>query len=199
MLSILELFMLSVALGADLFSVTVPIGMTCVRRRVILYAAVVFALFHIVMILVGYHAGLWLGSFVEHLGTYHFDCPAFVENAAHAVGALVLAGLGLQMIWDTIKGDAPISTGGHALQGMPLMVVAVGVSVDALAAGFSLGMLDVDLWRLSMILGAVIFIIAVAGLGLGKKICGYTGDKAGCIGGSVLVALAVHLFYSFFF
>ena len=198
-LSTLEIFALSVALGADLFSVAVPIGMNRIRRRLIVQAAAVFALFHIVMILIGYYAGCWLSQFVEHLGTYHFDFPiTLVENVAQGIGALVLAGLGVEMLINYWHNDDAESFGNHLLHGKALLVIAASVSVDALAAGFSLGMLAVDLWRLNLILGGVIFVIAVIGLRLGRSIGRRLEGRSELIGGAVLLLLAVHLLYSAF-
>ncbi|MDU4960871.1 MAG: manganese efflux pump [Sporomusaceae bacterium] len=195
-MSTLEFFALSVALGADLFSVAVPIGMNKLRRRLIVKAAAVFALFHIGMILLGYYAGEGVCRLVEHLGTYHFDCPAsLLEKLAQGIGAFVLAVLGFEMIADYFKPDSR-GSGSKLLQGKALLLVAASVSVDALAAGFSLGMLAVDLWRLSGILGLVIFIIAITGLGLGRKIGSRLDGKSELAGGALLLLLALHLLYS---
>ena len=196
-LSTFEFFALSVALGADLFSVAVPIGMNTIRRRLIIKASVTFALFHMGMILFGYYAGHWICRLVEHLGTDHLDCPAaLVERAAQGVGAVVLAGLAIEMIMDYFHDDASHAAGSKLLQGKALLVIAVSVSIDALAAGFSLGMLSVDLYQLMAILGLVIFVIAVAGLGLGHKIGRRLDGKSGLAGGAMLLILALHLLYS---
>ena len=62
-LSSLELVILSVALGTDLFSVAIPIGMNRVPPK--LYCVLLlFAIFHI-MILTGFYAGRWLGTVVS--------------------------------------------------------------------------------------------------------------------------------------
>jgi putative Mn2+ efflux pump MntP len=197
--STFEFFALSIALGADMFSVAVPIGMNNVRRRLIVRAAAIFALFHIGMILLGYYAGSWICRFVEHLGTYHFDCPTvLVENLAQGIGALVLAGLGVEMIVDYFNDDENGVVGSKLLQGKAMLVIAVSVSIDALAAGFSLGMLAVDLWRLTAILGLVIFTIAIIGLGLGHKIGRRLDGKSELVGGAMLLILALHLLYSAF-
>lgn len=196
-MSLLELLMLSTALGADLFSVAIPIGMNKVRRLLILRAAFVFALFHIVMLLAGYHAGHWLGGVVEHVGTYHIDWPAAaVQNWATILGALVLTFLGIRMIRDYYSEDVAPECFSRPLCGFALIMVATSVSIDALAAGFSLGMMDVDLLKLSLILGLVIFIIALAGLGLGRRIGRIIGSRAGIIGGGVLVVLGLHVLWS---
>lgn len=198
-MSLFELFVLSAALGTDLFSVAVPIGMNKVRRLVVVRSALVFALFHIMMILAGYYIGHWLGNIVEHVGAYHIDWPVTsVQNMAAIIGALVLACLGVVMIKDNLCGcDKVIDS--TPLQGATLVLLAVSVSIDALAAGFSLGMIDVDLLQLSLILGIVIFAIALLGLGLGRKLGRYIGRRAELIGGSILTILGIHILWTAIF
>ncbi len=195
-MSVFELVILSTALGTDLFSVAVPIGMNKVRRMVIVRSAMVFALFHIIMILAGYHIGHWLGTVVEHVGAYHIDLPlANVQNFATIIGALVLAGLGVNMIKENVSGQEDASPA-NPLRGGAFIMLAASVSIDALAAGFSLGMIDVDLFRLSMILGIVIFAIALLGLGLGRKLGCYMGRRAELVGGLVLMLLGIHIIWT---
>ena len=197
--SVLELFVLSTALAADMFSVAIPIGMNRVRLRLIFRAALVFALFHILMILAGYHAGHWLGGLVEHVGSYHLEGPiANVQNWATIFGALVLAGLGAHMIKEYFSEDDQDAPLNHPLRGLTLIVLAASVSIDALAAGFSMGMMDVDLLKLSLILGSVIFIIGIAGLGLGRRVGSALGSKAALAGGAVLLGLSLHILWSTF-
>lgn len=195
-MSVFELFVLSTALGTDLFSVAIPLGMNRVRLRVIFRSAAVFALFHIAMILTGYYVGHWLGLVVEHVGTYHIDWPAAaVQDWASAIGALVLAALGLHMVRENAAAGGRESSG-HPLQGMALVGLAISVSLDALAAGFSMGMMDVDLVKLSVILGAVIFGVAVIGLGLGRRLGRFIGGRAELVGGLVLITLGAHVFWT---
>ncbi|SEO45626.1 manganese efflux pump MntP [Propionispora vibrioides] len=196
-MSSLEVFILSVALGTDLFSVAIPIGMNKIRWRVIVWASFVFAVFHIVMILTGYHFGHWLGTLVEHIETYHVATPSLViQNWASAFGAVVLMGLGAYMIKENIAGQGAAKTAsGRILKGWALLLLGVGVSMDALAAGFSMGMMDVDLIKLSGMLGTVIFSIAVLGLSLGRRIGRYVGSRAELAGGTVLIGLGLHVLY----
>ncbi len=197
MLTTVELFILSAALGTDLFSIAVPIGMSRVRLRLILRSAAVFSLFHIIMLLAGYHAGHWLGHMVEHVGVYHIDWPvATVQNWASALGAVVLAGLGIRMIKENLFCKSEENLARHPLKGFPFVMLAASVSIDALAAGFSLGMMDVDLIQLSIILGTVIFAIAIAGLAVGRRVGRCVGSRAELIGGLVLLMLGAHLLWT---
>ena len=195
-MSIGELFILSVALGTDLFSLAVPIGMNRVRLRYILRAAMVFAAFHIGMILTGYFAGHSLGLLVTHVGAAHLAFPAeSVANWASLIGAVVLGVLGLHMVWDNVRGrdETAVCEAANPLRGFTLLLLATSVTIDALAAGFSLGMLDVNLLILSLILGTVIFAIAILGLGLGRRLGRFIGRRSELWGGLVLIALAGHV------
>jgi putative Mn2+ efflux pump MntP len=60
-------------------------------------------------------------------------------------------------------------------------------------------MMDVDLIKLSIILGVVIFVIAVAGLVLGRHIGRYIGSRSELIGGTALLVLGLHVLYTTFF
>lgn len=75
-------------------------------------------------------------------------------------------------------------------------MLAASVSIDALAAGFSMGMMDVDLVKLSFILGFVIFFIGVLGLGVGRRLGRYIGGRAELMGGMVLALLGMHVLWT---
>lgn len=197
MLSNIEFVLVSLALGTDLFSVAIPIGMKPVRLKIVFRAAFTFALFHIVLILAGYHMGHFMGLMVERMGIYNFDYPIIaMGNWASILGALVLVGLGIYMIKENLYPGVGKEEGHHPLQGLPLFLLATSVSIDALAAGFSMGMMDVDLIRLSLILGTIIFIIGVVGLSLGHRVSQSIGERAEVIGGMVLILLGLHVLWS---
>lgn len=81
------------------------------------------------------------------------------------------------------------------LQGKALWLLSLSVSLDAFAAGFSLGMVEVDLTKICIILGMVIFGIAVIGLGLGCKLGLLIGDKAELARGLMLILLGGHIIW----
>lgn len=195
-MSIVRLILLSTALGTDLFSVTLGLGMNRFRLRHILKASIYFALAHVFFLLTGYNLGHFLGYFVEHIGTYHnpFGTDS-VQNWANILGAIVLVLLGINMIWGNVKDDDEdvCVRAVNPLQGLSLILLAVSVSIDALAVGFGLGMLDVNLTLLCSILGTVIFTIAFTGLMLGRKLGVMIGQRAELIGGLVLVAMGLNV------
>jgi len=196
-LSTFEFMILSIALGTDLVSVAIPIGMTKIRLRTVVSAAVVFALFHIIMILSGYYFGHSLGMYMMRLETFYMDWPSLaVEDWASLLGALVLTGLGIHMIKESWRGRTESETASCPLEGFKLVALAVSVSLDALAAGVSLGIMDVNLIKLSSILGVVIFLMAVLGLVLGRRLGRLLGNRAELFGGMALVLLGGHVFFT---
>ena len=145
------------------------------------------------MLLLGYHAGHWLETMVERVETYHETWPmTAVADGASTIGALVLAAVGVNMVKQNITGGDRDRSLSHPLHGLALVVLATSVSIDALAAGFSMGMMEVDLVKLSIILGAVIFSIAVISLALGRKFGRLIGSRAELAGGLVLILLSAH-------
>lgn len=196
-MSNMEIVVLSVALGTDLFSVAIPIGMNPMRFILVFRAALTFSMFHIILILAGYYLGHFLGGVVEQIGADHPQYPIIVmENWANILGSFVLTGLGIHMIKENFLDTLPDEKKPHPLQGTSLLLLAASVSLDALAAGFSMGMLDVNLIKLSFILGIVIFLIAILGLSVGHRAGRYIGKRAELLGGMVLIFLGLHLFWN---
>ena len=117
------------------------------------------------------------------------------KDWAKIFGAAVLMLLGLRMIKEKLDTETAAYVNTSLLQGKALWLLALSVSVDAFAAGFSLGMVEVELIKLCIILGVVIFGIAVIGLGLGRKLGSIIGDKAELAGGLTLILLGGHIIW----
>ena len=193
----MEIFVLSAALGMDLFSVAVPIGMQRVRVAAIFRASCVFALLHVVMLLSGYYLGDFCGTAVERLESCASASALLVEDVASLLGAGVLVALGLWSLKESQGSGQAREYGAEMLRGWSLWILAFGVSVDAMAVGLGLGMLEVDLVRFNAILAAVIFAIASAGLSLGRKAGAWLGERAAQCGGVLLVGFGLHILWSF--
>lgn len=197
-LSDTEIFVLSAALGMDLFSVAVPIGMQRVRFPTICKASFVFALLHIVMLLSGYYLGDVCGATLERLESSASVPALLVEDVASLLGALVLVLLGLWSLRESLKESGQsCQYGAEMLRGWSLWALAFGVSVDAMAVGLGLGMLEVDLVRFNAILGGVIFAIAAIGLSVGRQAGAWLGERASQFGGVLLVGFGLHILWSF--
>ncbi len=193
----LELFIMSVALGMDLFSIAIPIGMNRLKKRVIIKASIVFATFHIIMLLSGCYIGGFLGKLIDRFGAESGLSVLMLGDWAGAITGVVLAGLGVKMIRESLV----TQNIGHVqcnnpLTGMTLIVLAFSVSIDALAIGFGIGMIDVNLIKLNIILGSVIFIISLIGLNIGRQAGRFLGEYAERIGGFALILLGGQILWN---
>lgn len=196
-MSNVEFFVLSAALGMDLFSVAIPIGMQRIRLKTVIRASAVFAVFHILMLLSGCYLGRLLGNLIDHLGAQSGISLLMMEDWARILGASVLALLGLRMFMESCrKKSLERGVKKQPLGGIALLLLAFSVSIDALAVGFGFGMFDVDLVQLNLILGCVIFIISVIGLNIGRQAGKFLGERAEQIGALALLLLSVHILWN---
>ncbi|AEF95462.1 UPF0059 membrane protein yebN [Desulfotomaculum nigrificans CO-1-SRB] len=179
-MSLLTLLALAVALGSDAFSLCVGIGMAGVNRRQIAYISFTVLVFHIIMPLLGWYVGGYLGS--------------RVGKAAAVAGALLLLYLGVRMVWEAVKPgtDEPQFVITNALG---LLLLAASVSMDALSVGFTLGTRRVSLTLAAGVIGLVAGAMTFTGLTLGKYVGGWIGERAQVVGGIILAAIGIKLFF----
>lgn len=184
---------LSVALGADAFSLALAIGLVGVGKRMTLRLSLVVAVFHVFMPLGGLLLGQTLGMFLGHL--------------AKGIGSLVLLWLGGRMIFHVWRPEPeyfPLSEArralnrrqlptGISLSGIGLYALAASVSLDALSVGFSLGTVDSRIGLTVLVMGTVAGIMMGSGLVLGRYVGAWLGKRAEAIGGLVLVIIGLRM------
>lgn len=185
-----SIFLVSVALGIDAFSVAVSIGLSGVKRRDMLIVSGVVMVFHILMPLLGLTLGNYLGQVAGPI--------------AGTIGALVLISIGINTIWGSLK-DLGIFTanGGqkHANSAInisnpvSLVLMAVSVSLDALTVGFGLGAVKVDLLLTVITMGVVAGAMTILGVFFGQRLNRTFGEKAEIIGGLILVIIGLKLLF----
>lgn len=186
---------LSVALGADAFSLALAIGLVGVGKRMTLRLSLVVAVFHVLMPLGGLLLGQTLGMVMGQF--------------ARAVGALVLLWLGGRMLFHVWRPDPehfPLSKArktishtqlpaGVSLRGIGVYALAATVSLDALSVGFSLGTVDSQIGLTVLIMGTVAGIMMGSGLVLGRFIGSWMGERAEAMGGLVLILIGLRMLF----
>ena len=183
----------AIALGADAFSLSLAIGLAGIRKRMMLRLSLVVAVFHVIMPLGGMMLGQAFGSI---LGRF-----------ASGIGALVLVGLGGQMLYKVYRPTTEHFSFGEAraalsrkkfstrdaLSGWGMYMLAASVSLDALSVGFSLGTIKADVSLTVMTIGMVAGLMTGMGLVLGRIMGTWLGDKAELLGGLALFFIGVKL------
>ncbi|WP_347489386.1 manganese efflux pump MntP family protein [Desulfoscipio sp. XC116] len=176
------LLALGAALGTDAFSVCLGLGMAGVTRRQILVVSLTVLVFHVIMPLLGWYAGEFVG--------------ALAGRAAGIAGALLLVYLGVKMIRSALKGGDALEPKVVLVNTWGLFLLAASVSMDALSVGFSLGTRQVNLPLTAGVIGAVAGVMTAAGLLLGRFVGGRAGERAVLGGGIILIGIGIHMFIS---
>jgi putative Mn2+ efflux pump MntP len=167
----LEGVFLGFALAMDAFAVALTQGARFrpgVRDGLLI--AGVFGAFHVIMPLIGWG----IGSFGL----------SYLEAVDHWIAFGLLAFLGVRML---SGGDAAGDT--QRLAGTTLLVAAFATSIDVLAAGITLPTLDIPLGLAVGLIGAITFVMSLAGVWLGRIAGDAFGLWAERAGGVVLIGL----------
>ncbi len=189
-----ELILLSVGLAMDAFAVSIGNGLSMKKSspKAALAIAFSFGLFQALMPTAGY----FLGSAFESV----------ISEFDHYIALIFLGFIGGKMIFDGIKElrESKKTKGSEEkpfrLSFGALMVQSVATSIDALIVGVSFAALpDVNIWTAVLLIGAITFVISLAGVFSGKKFGQLLGSKAEVFGGLILVGIGVKVFIEHMF
>jgi len=173
------ILLLALSLAVDAFAVSVSCGMSIsnFRKTRMLWLAAYFGVFQAGMTLLGAFLGTQFSGFVGDFGGI--------------IAFLLLAAIGGQMIWSSLreKGEADAV---HSLTHGRMLVLAVATSIDAAAAGVSLGLQNASISLASGVIGITAFGLSLLGGFFGAQIGGRVQKRAAFLGGLVLIALGVH-------
>ena len=185
---IISLFLLAVALAMDAFSVAVTDGIVIpeVRFRNALKIGAFFGLFQAAMPCIGYLLGMSVAKYIEHID--------------HWIAFGLLALIGINMIREALTEREEEASAKNPLDNKVLFLLAIATSIDALAAGITLITMPISIFISALVIGAVSFVLSVAGVFIGKKCGNLFGNKAEIIGGVVLILIGAkilieHLFF----
>jgi manganese efflux pump family protein len=185
-MDLLTPLLLGIGLSMDCFAVSLAIGTTTKTR--LLYAAAIIALcfgvFQAGMTAMGWFAGASLIDLIAG-----FD---------HWVAFILLSVIGVKMIWEGFKGGEEESRL-EVIRIIPVFVLSVATSIDALAVGVTFGVLGTEILIPSLIIGIVAFLLSFAGVMLGERLEKLVGNKIEIAGGIILVLIGIkvlteHLF-----
>ncbi|MHC4187377.1 MAG: manganese efflux pump MntP [Planctomycetota bacterium] len=132
------------------------------------------------------------GSAYKRLHVKHAFRIAFLFGLFQALMPLVgsLAGLTLK---EYIETDA------RPANGVVLLVLSIATSIDALAVGITLPLLNVSLILAVTIIGLITFIISYVGVYIGQKFGHFFESKIEIIGGIVLILIGFKILFEHLF
>ena len=170
---------ISVGLAMDATAVSAARGMAVpeVRPRHAALVALFFGGFQALMPVVGWLVGSRIGPLVEA-----WD---------HWIAFVLLGAIGAKMLWesrDPKTADAPRSE--RELFGLKVMLLlAIATSIDALAVGITLPMLDAPFALSVITIGVTTAVLCVAGLFVGRRAGAMFGRRLDFLGGLILIGV----------
>jgi putative Mn2+ efflux pump MntP len=174
------LALIAPSLGMDAFAVALGVGasLPAGSTRALFRLSYHFGLFQFLMPMLGWLAGR---SMQEVFAAYD-----------HWIAFGLLAWVGGRMVRESFQDD-DVGEFIDPTRGINLVVLSVATSIDALAVGLSLAMLQVDLLIPSIVIGIVAVGMTLAGMLLGRRLQSVWGNRAEFLGGLVLIAIGARV------
>lgn len=176
-----DLIILAVALAMDAFAVALCKGACLAQlkdRGESLAVAVCFGFFQALMPLLG-----WL------LGSRFSN---YIESVDHFIAFGLLALIGGKLIHEAWKsrGEALVCT---PLRAPELLLLGIATSIDALAAGVALAVLEINIWLAIMLIGVITLALSFLAFKLGRRFGAGLHTKAQLVGGIALVFIGLKI------
>lgn len=175
----IEVIILALALSMDAFAVSIGLGAKKNVPGLALKAGLYFGIFQALMPLIGYAGGEGI------LGLVH--------AYAHWIAFALLAAIGAKMIYEGfhegIEEDIAV------VSNQMMLILALATSIDAMAAGFSLTLLDANPYLACAIIGIITFIFSAVGVFVGRKSGTWLESKAELFGGAVLILMGIKMLF----
>src|SRR5512135_631110 len=176
----LEVIVLAIALSMDAFAVSIGLGAKGNIRGLGLKAGLFFGTFQALMPFIGYLGGKGI------LG--------WVDAYAHWIAFGLLALIGGKMIYEGMHEG--IEEDIAAITNKMMLLLSIATSIDAMAAGFSLTLLNINAYVACLIIGMTTFAFSWVGVLIGNRSGTWLENKAEIFGGVVLVLIGVRMLVS---
>ena len=176
-----SIFLIAVGLAMDCFAVSLGVGTagTATGPRPTFRLFFHFGLFQGGMTLLGWLAGTTVVT--------------YIANVDHWVAFALLAFVGVRMIKSGLQkaGEEPAIP--DPSRGLTLVMLSVATSIDALAVGLSLALLEVNVFWSALLIGGVSAGLSLVGLTLGNQLGMRFGKTMEVIGGVILIGIGLRV------
>lgn len=182
-MNMLEIIMIAVGLAMDAFAVSIAAGTSgrLAGKRATFRLSFHFGLFQAMMPLIGWYAG----SRIAHL----------ISAFDHWVAFFLLLVVGGRMILAALSSETETFDKDPS-RGLSLVMLSVATSIDALAVGLSLAMINTAIWYPCALIGLITAGLSVVGIRAGKYFGEKLGSRMELIGGVILIGIGVKILVS---
>ena len=179
--------LLGVGLAMDAFTVSLANGLhePQMRRRKQLRVAGIFAGFQTLMPMIGW---ICVHTIAKMFAAFEKMIPFIALGLLGFIGGkMLISGIRARCHPDETREERTVGAGALIVQG-------IATSIDALSVGFTISEYGAVLAAAeSFIIGAVTFLICLAGVSIGKKAGTRLAGKASVLGGIILIAIGIEL------
>ncbi|WP_232824823.1 manganese efflux pump MntP [Algibacillus agarilyticus] len=178
---IIEVIILAFALSMDAFAVSLSLGAKhkLSLKGLAIKAALYFGFFQGAMPLIGYLGGR------ELLG--------LVAGYSHFIAFALLIVIGGHMIYESLNHDDEEQEETKALTHFVMFTLAIATSIDAMAAGFTLNLIQLNAYLACIIIGVLTALMSFLGVYIGVKTGDKLKQKAELAGGVVLILIGIKM------
>lgn len=175
----LEVLLLAFALSMDAFAVSIGLGVKSVKfdKSLAFKVALLFGFFQGFMPLTGYLASMGLGSLITSID--------------HWVAFILLSLIGGKMLYESFSEGTEDEIA--IISNKVLLILAIATSIDAMAAGFTLGLMDLNPFISMALIATVTFLFSYFGVYIATKSGSFLEDKAEKIGGIILIGIGLKI------
>ena len=173
--------LMAIALAMDAFAVSIACGL-CKKKislNKILKVGLFFGGFQAIMPLIGYYTWNLL--------------PFDMSDYDHWIAFGLLAFIGGHMIKESFEVCDDNKEKKDLFKTKNLLLAAIATSIDALAAGFSLSILNLGILLLTITTGFVTFTMSIVGVQIGKKFGHILESRVEIISGLVLIGIGTKI------
>ncbi len=174
-----EVLILAIALSMDAFAVSIGLGIKEKQniKIVALKAGLLFGLFQALMPLIGYLGGR---SIEEFIGGYD-----------KIIAFMLLSLIGAKMIYESYH--EKIEEEIRCVSNRIILTLAIATSIDAMAAGFTLHLFEINPFVSVIIIGITTFLFSYLGVYIGKTTGAKYEQNAEKFGGIVLILIGLKI------
>lgn len=174
-----EIILIAVSLAMDAFAVSVAAGTAGdVPKRAVFRLSFHFGLFQFMMPVIGWYAGT--------------NIAPLISAVDHWVAFVLLVFVGVRMVREG-RNPALKTALRDPSRGLTLFILSVATSIDALAVGFSLAMMEVAIWYPAVTIGVVTSAMSLAGIRLGRFFGQKLGPRMEIAGGMILIVIGLRI------
>ena len=171
--------LIAVALAMDSFSVAIANGLATkkIKNAKAIKIAAFFGFFQAIMPIIGWYAGAHILDLISEVD--------------HWIAFILLAFIGSRMIYESIKKEPNSIISSLSIK--VLLILSIATSIDALAVGLSLYVLNISIITLAIVTGVITFTLSFFGVYIGSRFGYSLRNRVESLGGIILVIIGFRI------